>query len=100
MKPGIRLRSAVCDTEVIVIKAGAESLVLECGGSPMVEAGTQPTRRPKLDPRLSGGSEVGKRYGDPARNLEVLCVRAGAGTLTLSGHPLPVISARPLPSAD
>jgi hypothetical protein len=100
MKPGIRLRSAVCDTEVIVIKTGAQSLVLECGGSPMVEAGTQPARRSKLDPRLSGGSEVGKRYGDPSRDLEVLCVRSGAGTLALSGQPLPVISARPLPSAD
>jgi hypothetical protein len=100
MKPGIRLRSAVCDTEVIVIKAGAENLVLECGGLPMIEAGMRPGQRSKLDPRLSGGSEVGKRYGDLSRDLEVLCVRSGAGTLALSGRPLPVISARPLPSAD
>ena len=36
MKPGSKLRSAVCDTEVMVIRGGADAVV-ECGGEPMGE---------------------------------------------------------------
>ncbi|MFD2136304.1 hypothetical protein ACFSLT_16330 [Novosphingobium resinovorum] len=36
MKPGTRLKSAACDTEVMVIRA-AEGQI-ECGGAPMGEA--------------------------------------------------------------
>jgi hypothetical protein len=40
IKPGARFRSAVCDTEVIVIKAPAAQVDLRAGGQPMLAAGT------------------------------------------------------------
>ena len=39
IKPGSRWKSAVCSTEVIVVKAPADAVTLECGGHPMVAAG-------------------------------------------------------------
>jgi hypothetical protein len=53
-----------------------------------------------LDPALAGGTLLGKRYADEASGLEVLCTKAGAGTLTLDGVPLEVKSPKPLPSSD
>ena len=35
-KPGARLRSAVCATEVVVIAAPARDIVLSCGGAPLL----------------------------------------------------------------
>ena len=35
MKPGTKLKSVVCDTEVMVIRAG--DAVVDCGGKPMAE---------------------------------------------------------------
>ena len=52
------------------------------------------------DPSLSGGTLLGKRYADEASGLELLCTKAGAGTLTLDGSALEVKSAKPLPSSD
>ena len=39
LKPGTRLQSTVCTTEVIVVKGDGEH-ALTCGGAPMVEAGS------------------------------------------------------------
>ena len=36
MKPGTKLKSVVCDTEVMVIRGGEGTI--ECGGTPMAEA--------------------------------------------------------------
>lgn len=36
VKPGMRLRSAVCETEVVVVRAGDADVDLRCGGHPMV----------------------------------------------------------------
>ena len=52
------------------------------------------------DPSLSNGTLLGKRYADEASGLEVLCTKAGVGSLTLDGSILDVKSAKPLPSSD
>ena len=62
LKPGSRWVSAVCDTEVIVVKAGGDGLSLACGGHPMVASGSAKPGGASLDPGLSGGTPVGKRY--------------------------------------
>jgi hypothetical protein len=96
---GSRWKSTVCDTEVIVVRAADGARTLGCGGSDMVPVdgdGSGGT----IDPALSGGTLVGKRYGDEASGLEVLCTKGGAGTLTLDGEALPVKGAKPLPSSD
>lgn len=97
MKPGSRLKSAVCDTEVIVVRAGGEG-VIECGGKPM--DAERPADRGEVDPAFAGGTLTGKRYVDAAGAFELLCVKGGQGSLSLSGVALATKDAKPLPSSD
>jgi hypothetical protein len=96
MKPGTKLKSAVCETEVMVIR-GSDA-VAECGGSPMVE--TRPAERGAIDPAFAQGTKIGKRYVDAAGTCELLCVKAGQGTLAIRGAALQIKDAKPLPSSD
>jgi len=56
--------------------------------------------RGTLDPSLAGGTQLGKRYADDSSGIEVLCTKAGEGTLTLDGERLEIKGAKPLPSSD
>jgi hypothetical protein len=100
VKAGDRYRSAVCTTEVIVVKAPSGESTLECGGAPMTGPGESVTGEPVIDPALSDGTQLGKRYVDEAGELEVLCTKAGAGTLAMAGKVLTLRTAKPLPSSD
>ena len=100
LKSGSRWRSAVCDTEVIVVKAPSEPMSLECGGQPMIPQGTDRPAGATLDPSFSEGSAVGKRFADEEKGLEVLVTKAGQGSLALDGVALPMKGAKPLPSSD
>lgn len=42
----------------------------------------------------------GKRYTDEAETFELLCTKAGKGSLSLAGEPLVLKAAKPLPSSD
>ena len=99
MKIGARLASAVCDTQVIVVAAPADDVVLECGGHPMVPQGADVARR---TPDLAhvGGTAVGKRYEAVGVGLEVLCTKAGEGSLSVGGTPLELKAPKHLPSSD
>jgi len=96
MKPGTKLKSAVCDTEVMVIRGS--DFVVECGGSAMAEM--RPLARGAVDPAFARGTKIGKRYIDPAGTCELLCVKAGQGSLAIGGVALQVKDAKPLPSSD
>ena len=96
MKPGTKLKSAVCDTEVMVIRG--TDLIAECGGAPM--AAERPAERGTLDPAFAQGTKIGKRYVDAAGSCELLCVKAGQGSLSIGGVALKVKDAKPLPSSD
>lgn len=95
---GSRWRSAVCTTEVIVVRAPKKDIHLGCGGAPLVPAGTAvgPGRSPA--PNLAGGTLLGKRYGQ--EDLELLCTKAGDGTLTRDDEPLPMKQPKSLPASD
>ena len=97
MKPGSKLKSAVCETEVMVIKAAA-GMAVACGGAPLVAE--RPAERPAINAALAGGTKIGKRYINADNSLELLCVKAGQGTLTLDGVALLLKEAKPLPSSD
>jgi hypothetical protein len=97
MKPGSRLKSAVCDTEVIVVRGGGD-VVVSCGGAPMVDE--RPAERGAVDPAFAAGSLMGKRYVDAAGALEFLCVKPGQGSLSIAGVALQPKEAKPLPSSD
>jgi len=98
LKPGTKLRSDVCETQVIVVRAPAEDVALGCGGAPLIAADTEPTGTP--DPALSDGTLIGKRYAEEELGLELLCTRGGTGTLTANGAVLTIKGAKPLPSSD
>jgi len=97
MKPGSRLKSVVCDTEVIVVRSGADTVVV-CGGQPMADE--RPAERGAINPAFAAGTLTGKRYVDAAGTVELLCVKAGQGSLSVAGAALQTKDAKPLPSSD
>lgn len=96
MKPGSKLKSTVCDTEVMVIRGSG--LVVECGGKPMAD--DKPATVGEVDPAFAEGTKIGKRYVDAAGTVELLCVKAGKGSLAIGGVALQTKDAKPLPSSD
>jgi hypothetical protein len=97
---GSRWRSAVDTTEVVVVRAPKDEASLECGGHEMVAAGADGTAGASIHPDFSSGSQLGKRYCDDDAGLEVLCTKAGDGSLALEGKALHLKEAKPLPSSD
>lgn len=96
MKPGTRLKSAACDTEVMVIRTGGGTI--ECGGSPM---GEEKAAEPASLADVHGnGTLMGKRYVDADGNYELLCVKPGKGSLSVDGVALVTKDAKPLPASD
>ncbi len=100
LRPGLRLESATCDAQVVVVKApkDAPDVDLRCGGEPLRAHGTGGDRLP-----ISAAGDatlLGKRYADEELGLEVLCTQAGDGSLTVGDTPLLVKGAKPLPSSD
>ena len=100
LKPGLRLKSAVCATEVMVIRAPAGEAQLECGGAEMLTVTEALPAGAKLDPALAQGSLIGKRYVDAAESIELLCTKGGKGSLSANGTALDVKQAKQLPSSD
>ncbi|GAB3102140.1 hypothetical protein G8770_10770 [Aestuariicella hydrocarbonica] len=96
MKPGTKLKSTVCNTEVMVIKGS--DLVVECGGAPMTAEGA--AEKGSVNPDFAGGTLMGKRYVNEDGSVELLCVKAGEGALAIDGQLLPTKDAKPLPSSD
>lgn len=98
---GDRLRSQVCDTEVIVVRAPRRDVDLRCGGQPMVAIHDKPADGLVLDDALSGGSQLGKRYTTPSEDeFELLVTKPGKGTLASGATPLLAKETKPLPSSD
>jgi len=96
MKPGTKLKSAVCDTEVMVVRA--VNAVVECGGAPMAEE--RPAERAAINAAFAEGTKIGKRYVNAAGTVELLCVKPGQGSLSIAGEALKVKDAKPLPASD
>ncbi len=99
LKAGDRLRSAVSDTEVVVIRASDGDVALTCGGVPLRRADENGPGGP-VHPGHEGEALLGKRYVDDADTLELLCTKPGDGALAVDGRPLQLKSAKPLPSSD
>jgi len=99
IKNGTRLRSQVCDTQVIVVRA-AESLdELRCGGQPMLTLDAERPADGSPDPAFAEGTAMGKRYVDEG-GAEVLVTKAGAGSLSVGTTALALKEAKPLPASD
>ena len=98
IKVGVRLKSATCTTEVVVVNAPSGAVDLRCGGAAMAEdavAGSE-----ALDVAQAEGTVLGKRYTDEEAGIELLAVKAGEGSLSLDGRPLALKGVKPLPASD
>ena len=100
LKPGSRWCSAVCDTEVVVVRLPTKACVLGCGGADMVPLGSERSAVARADAGWAGGTTLGKRYDDAATGIEVLCTKGGQGSLTANGAPIGIKESKPLPSSD
>ena len=100
LKPGSRWKSAVCDAEVVVVRATANSITLECGGHPMVAHAEAKPADLALASEHAGGTLPGKRFADDVTGLEVLCTKGGKGSLSIDGRAIAAKEAKKLPASD
>jgi hypothetical protein len=98
LKPGMRLHSTACSTEVVVVRASDDDAELTCCGAAMGEGS-------RVGDALARGTSdeailLGKRYTDEVTGIELLCTKAGPGPLACDGRVMGIKSAKPLPSSD
>ena len=100
LKVGTRLRSAVCDTEVMVVGAPQGDVEITCGGSPMIPMDEERPAGSSVSPDADKGTALGKRYVNEAGDVELLCTKPGEGSLGAGEALLQPKDAKPLPSSD
>jgi len=101
LKTGARLKSAVCDGEVMVVSAPDADITLTCGGAGMVDSATNAGERAAaIDPDHAVGIRIGKRYISEDGGLELLCVKSGDGGLAADGVLLLQKDTKQLPKTD
>ena len=98
LKAGTRLKSAVCNTEVMIVAAPKDEVEVTCGGAPLIAMGEEGSGSIADDAK--GGTQIGKRYVNEAGDLEILCTKPGDGSLAAGGAELTIKGAKPLPSSD
>jgi hypothetical protein len=99
LKAGTRLRSATDACEVVVVKAPGGPVDLRCGGHAFVAIDAEVTPQ-GVESGLDAGTQLGKRYADEELGLEVLCTKAGEGSISVGDTVLAVKGAKPLPASD
>jgi len=99
LKAGSRLKSAVCDTQVMVISAPAGDVDLRCGGAALTELSVTAPRG-AIHPDHKNGTQIGKRYVNDDGSLELLCTKPGEGSLAVGEARLKLKEAKALPSSD
>ena len=99
LRAGQRLKSTACDTEIILVRAPEGDIDVRCGGEPMV-AHDADAPKGSVQPGFDEGTLLGKRYASEDDGIELLCTKAGKGSLALGTTPLPRKDAKPLPSSD
>jgi hypothetical protein len=100
LKPGMRLKSQVCDTQLVVVRAPAGPVDVRCGGVPAIEVAGVAEAGLEIDSAFADGTLLGKRYADDEAGLELLCAKPGAGSLSIGETKLEVKGAKALPSSD
>jgi len=96
-KPGTKLSSTVCKTQIMALRVPVEELDITCGGAPMQAGDPAELGTPSGE---NAGTLVGKRYTDEAETMEFLCTRGGDGSVSVNGTPLGIKAAKKLPSSD
>ena len=92
---GKRYVCATCGAEVIVTRGGDEVLYCDHGG------GQGRAEAEDLDEREgSVAIQLGRRYVDEQSGIQVLCTKAGEGSLFIGEREMEVQQPRALPSSD
>ena len=99
LKAGARLKSVACETQVIVVRAPQGDVEVTCGGAVMVPVDAE-AEAAALDPAAADGTQLGKRYADEELGLELLCTKAGKGSLRVNGVAIGLKQAKALPASD
>ena len=99
LKTGARLKSTVCDGEVMVVSAPDGDVEITCGGAPMADPANA-EKSGEVNPDHAVGIAIGKRYVSEAGDLELLCVKAGDGGLAMNGALLLQKDTKKLPKTD
>ena len=100
LKAGMRLKSATCSSQIMMVVAPARDVALTCGGAAVVELSAADGSGGAIDPAHKQGTQMGKRYTNAAGDVEILCTKPGEGGLAVDGEILTVKGAKPLPSSD
>ena len=102
LKVGGRLKSSTCDGEVMVVVAPSDDTTLTCGGEPMVDSAIDSADISRTEPHADHavGIAIGKRYVTEAGDVELLCVKAGAGSLAVNGALMLLKDTKQLPKTD
>lgn len=100
LKPGARLFSAVCNGEMITVKAPADEIELTIGGVPPVASAAERDGSTSAAEGHDGGIAMGKRYVDEADTIELLCTKPGDGVPAVNGEILVLKEAKALPASD
>lgn len=100
LKTGGRFKSAVCAGEIMVVSAADAEVEITCGGAAMVEPGSDLAEGVAVDPDHAVGIAMGKRYITEDESIEVLCVKAGDGSLAINGQLMLQKDTKQLPKTD
>jgi hypothetical protein len=98
LKPGLRLKSTICDGEAMIVKA--IDVTLTCGGVEMVAKDVAAGAGIEPDSEHMYKCLIGKRYVNAEETLEVLCVKSGDGSFGYDGQMLMGKETKKLPSSD
>lgn len=100
LKPGARLFSAVCSTEMIAVKAPPADVDITIGGAPPVASVADRDGAGSVAEGFGGGAAMGKRYVDADETLELLCTKPGDGLPAMGGVLMQLKEAKALPASD
>lgn len=99
-KAGMRLKSAVGETQVICVRAPEGEAEVTCGGHPLLSMDAEAGDGLSILAGHEGSTLLGKRYADEEVGIELLCTKGGDGALYLNGQPMGLKEAKALPSSD
>ncbi|HUF98233.1 MAG TPA: hypothetical protein VMM60_08885 [Ilumatobacter sp.] len=100
LKPGARLFSAVCSTEMIAVKAPADAVEITIGGVAPVASAADREASGAVADGFGGGTAMGKRYVDVDDTVELLCTKPGDGVPAVGGALMQLKEAKALPASD
>lgn len=99
LKVGGRLKSDTCNGEVMVVVAPTDEVEITCGGQPMIDSSADSSGA-AINPDHAVGIAIGKRYVTEAGDVELLCVKAGEGSLAVNGALMLQKDTKQLPKTD